>query len=450
MTVKEAPVFVIFGITGDLSRRKLLPALYHLFAQDLLPANTRIIGVSRQTLSVDELLSNVELCVLERDNICDPAGLKRLRDSLQTLRLDPNDDNDYLALSRLLDTLDGGAKRHRLFYMSIPAQAYAPIVAHLGKHDLNDQRTRLLLEKPFGYDHNSAQELITTVDKAFRESQVYRIDHYLAKETAQNLLTFRLHNPIFVPLWNTEYVKRVHITASEKIGIEGRANFYEQTGALRDFVQSHLLQLLAIAMMEVPAELDSQSIHASKLRFLKQLRPADPAHAVRGQYASYRQEVDNPSSTIETYAKLVLRSDDRRWQDTEFILETGKAMDHKATDVAVEFQIPHTRGHNTLVFQIQPNEGISLDLVVKGPGFDKSMHHTALDFRYESAFQDSQHIDTYERVLMDAVNGDQSLFASGDEVMETWRVLQPLLEAWQDSGDNLLEYANGSDGPVAG
>ncbi|HXE10394.1 MAG TPA: glucose-6-phosphate dehydrogenase, partial [Verrucomicrobiae bacterium] len=296
------PVIVIFGVTGNLSKRKLLPALYHLMRQQLLPPETRIVGISRRPLTSEELLNTVELCVLEKDNVCDPEGLKRVQEALSTIQLDPESPADFKELGKLLDGFDGSAKRNRLFYMSIPAAAYPPIIKNLATAGLNEDRNRLLLEKPFGYSLDSAEQLIKLLSKDFKESQIYRIDHYLAKETAQNLLAFRLHNPIFIPLWNAEHIRHIHIRATEAIGIEGRAAFYEQTGALRDFIQSHLMQLLSITLMDVPLDMSSQSIHLSKQHFLEELLPADPNTAVRGQYGGYRKEVDNPDSHVETYA----------------------------------------------------------------------------------------------------------------------------------------------------
>jgi glucose-6-phosphate 1-dehydrogenase len=447
--ITTPPVIAIFGVTGNLSKRKLLPALYHLFRQGLLPEGTRIVGISRQALTPEELLDTVELCVLEKDNVCDPEGLRRVKAALQTFRLDPERPEDFRGLSELLDSFDAGARRNRLFYMSIPAAAYPPIIRNLAAAGLSDDRNRLLLEKPFGYDLASAEGLISLLSEGFQEEQIYRIDHYLAKETAQNLLAFRMHNPIFLPLWSGEHVRHVHIRASETIGIEGRAGFYEQTGALRDFVQSHLMQLLAITLMDVPEDMSSRAIHEAKQRFLEGLEPADPSKAVRGQYEGYRDEVGNPGSHVETYAALQLGHGSDRWRGTGILLETGKALDRKSTEITIGFKTPHERRRNSLIFRIQPDEGISLDLVVKEPGFKDSMEHAALDFRYHDTFQDRQHIDAYERVLMDAIRGDRSLFASDREVLATWRVLQPVLEAWTASDEGLLGYKPGSSGPRA-
>jgi glucose-6-phosphate 1-dehydrogenase len=440
-----APVIVIFGITGDLSKRKLLPALYHLFSQDMLPESTTIIGLSRHELNTSELLDSIELCVLEKDNICDPVGLERLKNSLQGLQLDPENPDDFQRLKELLATFDGDEPAQRLLYMSVPPTAYGPIVSNLAAAGLNDDRSIILLEKPFGYNLESAEELVKLVDQHFSEERIYRIDHYLDKETAQNLLAFRLHNPIFGSLWNSEHIKQIYIRATETIGVEGRAVFYEQTGALRDFIQSHLIQLLSITMMDLPVDMSSQAIHLSKQYFMEQLQPASPDSAVRAQYNGYTDEVNNPSSFVETYAKLRLTHRAERWHGTEIILETGKGLSEKLTEVVVEFKEPGEQQGNKLTFRIQPDEGIGLDLVVKEPGYENTLSQAALEFTYKNSFNEHQHIDAYERVLMDALRGDQSLFASNREVLASWRVLDQLMNSWQENGDGLKHYDLGAD-----
>ncbi len=261
-------------------------------------------------------------------------------------------------------------------------------------------------------------------------------------------MAFRLHNPIFSPIWNAGHIQRVHIIADETIGIEGRSVFYEQTGALRDLIQSHLMQLLCITMMDLPANMSSEAIHLSKQHFMEQLKPADPAKAIRGQYRGYRQEVKNSDSNTETYARIELSHSAERWQGTDIILETGKGLAEKKTEITIEFKNPHERRRNNLTFHIQPNEGIGLDLVIKEPGFANHMHHTSLDFRYADTFKDAPHVEAYQRVFMDAVRGDQALFASDREVLATWQVLQPVLDVWQSSGDDLKSYELGSGGPT--
>lgn len=439
-----SPTIVIFGITGDLSKRKLLPALYHLITHDLLSEHTRIIGTSRKGMDKDQLLKHVELCVLEAHNICDPVGIRKLHDALTIVKLDPSESDDYESLARTLDEQDDNEKRDRVLYMALPPEAYAPIITKLGEHKLNDERTRILIEKPFGYDTESATSLIDVIGRNFSEEQTYRIDHYLAKETAQNVLAFRLHNPIFSSLWNSQHIEKIHIRAAESIGIENRVEFYEKTGALRDIIQSHLIQLLAVVMMEQPVDASSESIHEGKHVFLRSLEPADPTTAVRGQYENYKDETDNPNSYTETYARIELSSKANRWTDTRIVLETGKAMGEKVTEVIVQFKHSHERLRNQLRFRIQPDEGISLDLAVKKPGFGDTMQHTELDFSYGSTFGNEMYPDAYERVIMDAIKADQSLFTSSDELMYAWNVVQPVIDAWNKDDTGLFMYHKGT------
>jgi len=447
------PILVIFGISGDLSKRKLLPALYRLLNNDILPTETKIIGISRKDLDIDELLGSVELCVLEKDNICDPAGIQKLRTSIESFQLSPDSDDDFVKLREHLNSLESdesGKQRERLFYMSIPPDAYGPIIQQMGKHGLNDGRTRLLLEKPFGYNLQSAKELIGLITEHFDESQIYRIDHYLAKETAQNLLTFRMNNPIFAALWSTEFIERVEVRANEKISIEGRVEFYEKTGALRDLVQSHLLQLLAITLMDLPSALNSEEIHRSKQYFLEQLEPADNQYTVRGQYDSYRAEVSNQDSSTETFVRTRLKHSSERWRNVEMVLETGKGLKEKETSITIHYKTTQENSSNNLTFNIQPNEGITLGLLVKQPGINNSASRAELNFDYQKLFSDNQHIDAYERVLMDAVRADRSLFSSDAEVIATWRVIQPLLDAWEDDRENIVNYPIGADPKTIG
>ncbi len=457
----EPAIIVIFGITGDLAQRYLLPALYHLVKDELLPEHTVILGVSRRDITAEELLEKVELCVGEIDGVCDPAAVANVRERLQMMQMDITNDGDYDRLLTRLNAIEAAAGMclNRLYYLSIPPQVTSPIIRLLGEHGLNAScphgaaSTRLLVEKPFGYDLASAQELIAETAKHFGEEQVYRIDHYLAKETVQNILAFRLNNPIFASLWGSRYVSDIQVTVAEKIGIEGRSTFYEQTGALRDMVQSHLLQLLAITTMEPPSELTSDAIHASKLELLNavQALPEDKIDelAVRGQYDGYREEVSNPDSTTETYAALRLSIDNERWRGTEILLRTGKALPERRTDISLTFKpTKETTQQNVLTFRVQPNEGIAVGLCVKKPGFEDELQPAEMDFSYARSFADAHgHPDAYERVLLDAVRGDRTLFATSDEVLASWRIIQPVLAAWQRGGDGLEAYSNGSWGP---
>lgn len=441
--MKSAPVIIIFGISGDLASRKLLPALYHLMNHGYLDADTKIVGVSRHELTVDELLTKVELCILEKHGVCDPRGVEAMRQAMSIVIL-PED--SFAGLASSLDTFDKDVQRDRLFYLSIPPKAYESTTKRLAEAGLNDQRSRLLVEKPIGHDTASAQQLINTMGQYFEESQIYRIDHYLAKETAQNLLAFRRYNPIFSMLWGDHAIESIHVRASETIGVENRIDFYEHTGALRDVIQGHLLQILSLTMMDQPDEDSSEAIHEAKAVFLESLVPADPLSAIRGQYKGYLEEAHNADSIVETYARIELRSTLPQWDNTKIILETGKALAVKSNDITVQFHRKGEHEYNRLTFFLQPEEAIRLDLVVKKPGFDTQLQHTKLNFTYDNEFAaEDLNPDAYERVIMDAIRADQSLFASQREVIASWKAVEPLLKAWSQHGEGLYRYNKGID-----
>jgi glucose-6-phosphate 1-dehydrogenase len=315
----------------------------------------------------------------------------------------------------------------------------------------------LLLEKPLGADLKSAQSLINTISESFDETQVFRIDHYLAKETVQNILTFRFENPLFEAVWNRDHVSKIEIIASEKIGIEGRAAFYEGQGALRDFIQNHLLQLLAVATMDQPAELQADAIHASKLNLLQAIRPItsedltnkdSAVEARRGQYIGYRDEVGNAESLVETFASITTYIDTPRWQDVPITISTGKALANKQTSVIFTFDSNGARDTreetaNKIEFRIAPNEGIAVHLLAKKPGFDHELQSVLMDFMYSQNFQGAQP-NAYERVLLDAVRGDRTLFATSDEAIAAWKLVDPVVHAWQQNGDDLQFYQAGT------
>jgi glucose-6-phosphate 1-dehydrogenase len=345
--------------------------------------------------------------------------------------------------------------------LAIPAQTYAPVIEQLGKSGLQSTcphgtgQSRLLIEKPFGYDLTSATELISLLSDVFAEEQTYRIDHYVAKETAQNLLTFRTHNAMFRSLWDAKHIRQIVITASETIDIEGRVAFYEQTGALRDLIQSHLLQLLALITLEDGDLQDASVLHRNKLALLTAITPIAPnqvaTQAVRGQYAGYRDEVREQRSITETFAALRLHIDTPRWKSVPVILQTGKALDRKAIEIDITFgDGQHPKHDNILTLSIQPNEGVGLSLRAKKPGFASTMQPVAMEFRYTHAFGDSsKHPDAYERVLADALRGDRLLFTTSEEVLASWRIIQHVLEEWAKGPTDLHIYTKGSQGPVA-
>jgi glucose-6-phosphate 1-dehydrogenase len=453
-TALEPAIIVIFGITGDLAQRKLLPALYHLFKDKLVHEHTEIVGLSRQDLHVDDLLQKVELCVLEQDNICDPEVMQIIRSHLRMLQVDPAIPDDYTRLLASLNTIEDehGVCMNRLYYLSVPPSVYGSVVQNLGEHDLNGScqhgtaSTRLLVEKPFGYDVASGTELIAQTERFFDERQIFRIDHYLAKESAQNILTFRRHNPIFAGIWDSTHIRRITVLAHEKIGIEGRGGFYDDIGALRDLVQSHLLQLSALVMCDLSTGASDDDLHVAKQQLLASLHPIDPATTIRGQYEGYKEEAGKEASRTETYVRLRLASNAPIWQGTELVIETGKALESKKTEIEVIFD--DDRGSvNELTFRIQPNEGIDLQLTAKKPGFTHKLQRVRMDFSYHGVFDEPSHPDAYERVLADAAAGDHSLFATSDEVIASWQALQPILDYWR-TADDLKSYTKGSEGPV--
>lgn len=451
-------ILVIFGITGDLARRYLMPSLYHLFKQGLLHEKTEIVGISRHKIDLDELFGRVEMCVSEDDNICDPAVMAQIRSHTRTHQLDMDSAEAFAGLRELLDSIEAeqGLCMNRLYYLAIPPAAYTQVVANMGAAGLNSScqhgtaMTRLLVEKPFGQDLASAEKLIAATAESFGEEQVFRIDHYLAKETAQNILAFRFENPLFEAVWDARHITAIDIMASEKIGIEGRAAFYEQQGALRDFIQNHLLQMLAVVTMDKPATMDSDGVHAAKLRVLEAVQPITAEQVAsqtrRGQYAGYREEVDNPDSIVETYAHISTTIATDRWQGVPVTISTGKALAEKRTTITVTFADKTTNNAsntNNLQFRIQPDEGIQIGLLAKKPGYDQALRTVHMDFSYNQNFDGSQPT-AYERVLIDAIRGDRTLFASSQEVLAAWRVVDAVVQTWTANGDGLQTYQPGA------
>jgi glucose-6-phosphate 1-dehydrogenase len=460
----EPVIIVIFGITGDLAQRKLLPALYHLLKDGLLHEDSVILGITRRSVTADELLEQVELCVNEVDQVCDPAGIHKVQKALRMHQMSLTDGAEYDELLTMLNDIETaqGVCMNRLYYLSIPPQMFEPIVNNLGKHGLSKScqhgtaATRLLVEKPFGYDLTSAQTLIDETAEWFREDQLFRIDHYVAKETVQNILAFRLFNPLFSSIWNREHIASIEITAYEQISIEGRAVFYEGVGALRDFIQSHLLQLLTVVTMELPDGSDSLAVHTAKQTLLQAIRPlqADEigTRTIRGQYDSYRTEVENPKTNTETYASVTVEIANERWHGVPMTIRTGKALARKQTDIRIVFTEAGDTdsARNELVFNIQPDEGISLHLNAKKPGFADELQTVVMDFNYSRSFDShtpgqASHPDAYERVLVDAARGDHTLFTTSQEVMAAWRIVENVLEAWSKSDEGLIIYPKGSE-----
>jgi len=464
-TLKLAPAIIsIFGVTGDLSTRKLLPALYELEKNKLLHEKTRIVGITRRTLNIDDLLQKVRPSIRSIDGRIDEEALVRVTKKIIMYQMNSALPDDYPKYQMYMDNLEEklGLCLNRLFYLAIPPQISMPIIRNLGKNGLNFGCTKhrnlahLLLEKPFGFDLNSALELVETTKKYFKETQLFRIDHYLAKETVQNIVTFRFQNPIFEDIWDNNHVESIEIVADEKLDIEGRANFYENVGALRDLIQSHLLYVMAIILMPQPKDINSsKEMHKMRQLALDSIEPV-PAdcvneRAIRAQYEGYKAEVENKDSHTETFAALKLFSNDPVWRDVPIYLRSGKALDSKKTSVSINFKAKDDacKYTNQLTFHIQPNESIVVQFWVKKPGFEKTMQLAPMEFSYKQTFDSHGHPDAYERVLVDAIRGDNMLFATSDEVLAAWRILQFVVDAWGASGDGLKYYAKGSTGPNA-
>jgi len=416
---------VVFGITGDLSRRKLLPALDRIISTGDFD-DLSVIGVSRRKVDVHELIANTL------------GSSSELSNRMSIFSMDLAQPSDYEALREHINLQAG---EQLLVYLSVPPNASAQIVGFLGEAGLNTPNVKILFEKPFGMDLVSAEEAIDRTARYYSEDQIYRIDHFLAKAMAQNIVTFRASNAIFGHLWHAKAISRIEVIASEKIGIEGRVQFYEQTGALRDIVQGHLMQLLALTLLDVPAELDWDTLPELRMAALAQIQPARPELAVRAQYESYEVEVANQNSPIETFVSLQLFSQAERWKDVPLILTTGKALDRKRTEVRIHFKKYSDSQTNCLVLGIQPNEGIEIELYTKKPGYDHQLEHQRLSFTYPA---DVPLPDAYEQVLVDAIRSRKSLFTGSDEVLRSWEILKPVQDAWNMDSSPLMKYANGA------
>lgn len=443
MQESDAPtILVIVGITGDLARRKLLPAIEEIVAAGAAPAKFKIVGVTRQEVSIEAILQGVE-------NKTDKAFLKN---NLEIFQMDLGSLDDYERLAKHLITIEKGfgAVAQRLFYLSIPPGVSDQVVSRLGQSGISSiPHTKLLLEKPFGTDLASAQDLVAQIKQYFDEEQIYRIDHYLAKEMAQNFIVFRTDNSLFKRTWNKDFIESIEIVASEKIGIEGRAAFYEQTGALRDLVQSHLLQLAALTLMETPKPELLENVPKLRLAALKQLSlPAGKSlqeSVTRGQYDGYAQEVNNSKTTVETYVNVRLESADSQWIGVPVRLLTGKGLRQKMTEIRIHYKQDEHHEANELVIKIQPDEGIELHVWAKVPGYERQVEKHALKLVFKEHY--SALPEAYEQVLLDAINSNHSLFTSSDEVLETWRIIDPIQRAWAMNDGDLQHYPVGSNGP---
>jgi glucose-6-phosphate 1-dehydrogenase len=484
----DACAVVIFGASGDLTRRKLMPALYNLAWSRSLPPGSIVVGVARREKSDAAFRAELKEAVasFSRRKPIDEALWSDFERSVSYVRGAANDTATYEALRDHLEKADAerGAPRSRLFYLAVPPNEFGPIVDGLraaklvavGMHKTAGVQkaggiwTRVVFEKPFGHDLESARALNDAIASAFDESQVFRIDHYLGKETVQNMLVFRFANSLFEPVWGREHVDHVQITVAEDIGVEGRGKFYEQTGVTRDIVENHLMQLLCLTAMEPPISLSADAVRDEKVKVLRSLRRLERSevarNSVRGQYArgivrgeeapAYRQEPDvSADSKVETFVAMKVLVDNWRWSGVPFYVRAGKRLARRVTEIAVVFrEVPHTLFRapdggitpNVLALRIQPDEGISLRFISKEPGQQSILRDVAMDFRYGTTFG-SNTPEAYERLLLDAMRGEATLFTRRDEIEEQWAYMDPVLAAWAREGQPPPLYAAGSWGP---
>jgi len=471
----EPACLVIFGASGDLTARKLMPALYNLALQHLLPASFALIGSARRPMTADAFRAEMHDAVAEfsRTRPINEEVWATFAHSIDYVGTP--DETGYDQLRDVLARTDKeiGANGNRLFYLATPPAAYEPIVRAIGAHGLRGENgwSRVVVEKPYGHDLKSAMQLTGVVQEVFREDEVFRIDHYLGKETVQNLLVLRFANSIFEPIWTRQYVDHVQITAAESLGIEERAGYYDSVGAMRDIVQNHLLQLLALVGMEPPAAFDDRSVRDEKVKVLRALRQIAPddvgALTVRGQYGpgfidgervvGYREEHGvAPNSQTETYVALKCFIDNWRWEGTPFYIRTGKRLPKRSTEIAIRFRVaPHrifTReasedlDANELVIRIQPDEGISLTFGAKVPVQGLRIRSVNMDFGYGESFMVDAP-DSYETLILDALRGDATLFTRRDEVEQQWSFVDPILAGWHEGRQELASYAAGAWGP---
>ncbi len=452
---------VIFGSTGDLAQRKILPALFRRFCARQWPEQVRIIGAARAGYDAEGFRGIVAESLREHAAAqCQNADtLNAFLQRVDYVALDALSDEGWNQLAQKLT-----ADRVRAFYFSVGPRLFGPLAERIKAHDLATQHTRIVVEKPFGHDLESARALNDTLAEHFSEGQIYRIDHYLGKETVQNLMAVRFGNMLFEPLWNSQYVDHIQITVAESVGIAGREEYYDRAGAMRDMMQNHLMQLLCLIAMEPPAKFDPDAVRDEKLKVIRALDPVEPHHIVRGQFEGgdngpgYREVVGNPRSTTESYVALRAHVSNWRWAGTPFYLRTGKRLVARSSVINVMFKdAPHSifgadagRHANVLSIRLQPNEGITLKVTIKEPGQGgMRLVDVPLDMSFAEALgpENQDPPDAYERLVMDVIRGNQTLFMRGDEVEAAWAWTDPIIAGWQARGDVPKPYESGSTGP---
>ncbi|MFN3641639.1 MAG: glucose-6-phosphate dehydrogenase [Gemmobacter sp.] len=456
---------VVFGGTGDLARRKILPALYRRAVGGQMPPEARVIGAARSAMTPAEYRAFAAAALTEFVPAAqrDDAAMAGFLDRLGYVAVDATGDEGWAELASAMrpDVV-------RAFYLSVAPALFGPIAERLHAHGIAGPDSRIVVEKPFGHDLMSARALNATLAAHFAERQIYRIDHYLGKETVQNLMAVRFGNILFEPLWNAQHVDHVQITVSETVGVGGRGAYYDRSGAMRDMVQNHLMQLLCLIAMEPPWHFDPDAVRDEKLKVIRALAPLEPSDIVRGQYAAsgdqpgYCADVGNPDSTTESFIALRVHVRNWRWQGTPFYLRTGKRLRTRASEIAVTFRAPpHSifdtgqQGgaglrENVLAIRLQPNEGINLKVMIKEPGpGGMRLVQVPLDMSFAEALgpEGADMPDAYERLIMDVIRGNQTLFMRGDEVEAAWAWTDPIIAGWEARGDRPQLYDAGSSGP---
>jgi len=461
------PTLVIFGASGDLTSRKLIPSLYQLNRKGRLPADTRVVGVARSEFTDESWRENLAKTTEQFSE--EEFDAQTWTAFARQIYYQPGDIGkleDFNVLARRLKSIEPPSGGDRVYYLATAPQFYGPAIEHLGASGLADDALgarRVVIEKPFGMDRASARDLNRDVHKVFREDQVYRIDHYLGKETVQNILVLRFANTIFEPIWNRNYIDHVQITVAEEVPVGRRGGYYDRSGVLRDMFQNHLLQLLMVVAMEAPVRYKANPVRDEKVKVLEAIRPLDPQavarDTLRAQYRGYRQEPGVAAdSQTATFAALKLAVDNWRWQGVPFYLRSGKNMACRTTQIVIQFRDPphmmfrSSKGiseANRLVIQVQPGEGIRIEFLTKTPDAGMQLQMTGLDFQFAQRFSQKMP-EAYQRLLLDVFNGDASLFARADEVELAWGVIDPILAAWESSGrPDLHEYEPNDWGPTA-
>ena len=476
--------FVIFGASGDLTFRKLIPSLFGLYEKNLLPSAFFIIGTARSSLNDETFREKIQDAILAKNKSSYISNIKSFLEKCYYVSGDYNDISLYNSIKKKLENLDkkSKVKISHVFYMATPPHVYKIIIKHLGLSRLTKENTKLVenvrvvVEKPYGHDLESAMDLDRTLKSVLNESQIYRIDHYLGKETVQNILLFRFANSIFEPIWNRNYIEDVQITVAESIGIEHRAGYFEKAGLLRDMFQNHMLQMLSLVAMEPPISFNADRVRDEKVKLLRSIRPFTKEtikkDIVRAQYAggiidgvevpAYREEEKvDPKSTIETFIAMKIMIDNWRWNGVPFYLRAGKRLAKKASKIVIRFKmVPHSMfspltpedlESNILIFHVQPDEGISLRILAKHPGPKLCMDSLEMDFQYKDVVK-GELPEAYERLLLDCMLGDQTLFIRHDDMEVSWTLFTPILKLWEKDlegkeSSKLLFYPSGSWGP---